>query len=271
MPITPAHLGPIVLIGALSGRKLNIVVLILSAILIDLEHLYLWIKFGDITFHGYFHTLGGATIYGIVLGILFFLLLHVYWGMEYHRYGHLESYPQLRKSQKRNWTNSFKCIIMSALIGVYAHISLDWLIYDNIGILLVSDSNAFYQFSSNYYYGALIVNYIFCIITAILGLSIYYYRTIKKKDRKYEVSSVYDLKLKLKNFWAIIGLISTPFGIAGILTVIFTISLILINPETSIRLSGNDYTIFIFSLIAFLILVFSYKMALKKASWILIE
>ena len=200
MPITPAHLGPIVLIGALSGRKLNIVVMITSAILIDLEHLYLWIKFGDITFHGYFHTFGGATLYGIALGILYFLLLHVYWRFEYHKYGHLESYPELRDSQKRNWTNSFKCIIMSALIGVYAHISLDWLIYDNIGILAVLDSNAFYQFSSNYYYGALIVNYIFCIITAILGLFIYYYRTIKKKDRKYEVSSIYEIKLKLTNF-----------------------------------------------------------------------
>lgn len=271
MPITPAHLSPIILTGGLSGRKLNIAVLITSAILIDLEHLYLWFKFGDINFHGYFHTFGGATLYGIVLGSLFFLILHVFWRFEFHKYGQLESYPRLRESQKHNWTNSFKCIIMSALIGVYAHISLDWLLYDNIGILAISDSNMYYDFSSHYIYGALILIHLFCIITAILGLLIYGYRFISTTDKKYEVSSIYDLKLKRKDLWTLTGIISTPFAIAGILIVIFTISLIFINPETITRISGNDYTIFIFSLIAILIMIFSYKMALKKVNWKLIE
>lgn len=271
MPITPAHLGPIVLIGAISGRKLNLAVLITSAVFIDLEHLYLWIKFGDITFHGYFHTFGGATFYGFVYGSLFFLLLHVYWRLEKIKYGHLEDYPKLRENQKHNWTNSFKCIIMSALIGVYAHISLDWVLYDNIGILAVSDMNIYYDLYSQYTYGAFIIIHLFCIFTAILGLSIYGYRLISNKNKNYEISSIYNPKLKKKDFWTILGIISTPFAIAGILIMIFTISIISIHPETINRGLGDDYSIIIVSLVTIFIMSFSYYMALKKVKWKLFE
>ena len=63
MPLTPVHIGPAVLIGAIAGRKLNLTVLITSTILIDLEHVYFGIRYGDIVTHGFWHTFGGATLY----------------------------------------------------------------------------------------------------------------------------------------------------------------------------------------------------------------
>ena len=151
MPLTPAHIGPAFLIGALSGRKLNLTVLITSALLIDLEVLYLGIKRGSFIYHGFFHTLMGATIFGLLYGSIFFILRDIFWKRKDHLIFGKEFYCKLREWQNHNWTYSYKCIVISAIIGAYSHISLDWLLYEYIGISAFSTTNIYYDFCSHFF------------------------------------------------------------------------------------------------------------------------
>ncbi len=149
MPLTPAHMGPAVLIGALAGRKLNLTVLITSAVLVDLEVLVLGIKSGYFIHHGFFHTFTGATMFGLVYGTIFFVFRDVFWKRKDRLIFGKEFYSKLRSWQDHNWVFSYKCIVISAIIGVYSHIALDWLLYDDIWVM-APNTNLCYDFSSQY-------------------------------------------------------------------------------------------------------------------------
>jgi hypothetical protein len=269
MPITPAHIGPVILIGALGGKKLNLSVLIISVILIDIEHLFLGIKYGDLVYHGFWHTFGGAALYGFLLGTIYFSLMVLFWRVTDYRYKQYQNLKKLRDSQKLNWTYSYKCILISAVIGAYAHISLDWLLYDNISVFAFFYGNMYNDFSSEFLFSTVIFVYLFCLVTFIAGLALYAYRFAFEKNRKYRISSIYSIKMSIKDLWAIIGIVVTPFAISGTLIITIILYLGIHNPEL---LEGHlNGSLLILSIISILLMVIGYHKSLKNVNWKLIE
>ena len=96
MPILPAHVGPPLFIGALVGRKLNLTVLVTSSLLIDIEAIFWGTIHNE---HGYLHTFGGATLFGIFYGFIFFILLHIFWKWRDYKY------PNNEMLQKKKISN----------------------------------------------------------------------------------------------------------------------------------------------------------------------
>ncbi len=266
MPILPAHVGPPLFIGALSGRKLNLTVLITSALFIDIEVLFWGIQYDE---HGYLHTFGGATIFGIVYGAIFFFLFHRFWKLRYFRYSDEEILRKIRTSERKDWRYSSKCIVISSVIGAYSHVSLDWLMYDNIKVLAISDVNLFYMLTSTHRSLAIVLVYAICLFCFIFGLLFFQYRKAYGKNRTYQVSAINNLPLDGIHYWTLIGIISTPFAIAGIGSIMFFISLLNIFPK--IYPPDVSSNVLFISILAVIGMGLGYYKALKNVNWKLFE
>lgn len=261
MPILPAHIGLAILIGSIAGKKLNLPVLIISSLIIDIEVTYWAILTGRSIHHGYFHTYEGGALFGFLFGTLFFILMIIVWKIRDAQYKEIDIYNQFRGFQKHNWTYSYKCIIISSILGVYSHIPLDWVFYesDYIRPFSFADHNYFLHWEIFH------LVYFFCIGSFILGLILFYYRSKTNKNRSYEISSIYDIKLHFRYIWAVIAIMLTPFGILG---VIYAFSLV--HPRVLLS-TINNYQLIIFYFICLVIMVFCYSKALKSADWKLFE
>ncbi len=259
MPLLPAHIGPAVLIGGLAGRKLNFTVLIISTLLIDLEVLVWGLERGMFIYHGFLHTFTGATLFGFILGTIYFILSQVHWKGKEIYYRDIETYKKLKDWRNHNWTFSYKCIVISAIIGAYSHIALDWLLYDDISVF-IRRSNIYYDFTSQYFYVTNIVIYIFCVAVFMIGLALYLYRYTKDKNKWYKISSVYELRFHKRDLWTVIGIISTPYAIAGILVLI----LLMIT-------RADGYPILFLSIGGIVLMIIGYFMSLRNLNWKLFE
>jgi hypothetical protein len=260
VPILPAHLGPAVLAGGLAGRKLNFLVLITSTLIIDLEVVVLGIKRGVFIYHGIFHTLGGATVYALIYGSLFFFISQIYWKGKELYYHDVELLPKFKKWRNHNWTYSLKCMIISALVGVYLHIGLDWLIYEDIRIFTFFYPNFYYDFTSQYYDEIFFTIYTFCIIAFFIGVGIYMLRNLEDKKKWYRVRNLLDTDINDGDLWIVLGLFSTPFALAGVVMIFVFIFAFHINGP-----------IFLFSIISIILMILGYSMALENKNWKLFE
>ena len=120
MPISPAHIGPPIFIGAIAGKRLNIYVLILSGLLIDIEVVWLgtrgpmsgWLLIS----HGFLHTFIGATLFAIIFAVIFFLLLISYRKIIDHWYGNIDVLKELRGMFRRSGNIPLAILISQRII-----------------------------------------------------------------------------------------------------------------------------------------------------------
>lgn len=148
---------------------------------------------------------------------------------------------------------------MSAIIGAYSHIALDWLLYKDISIFVIR-SNIYYDFTSQYFYETLIIIYIFCVAVFLMGLGLYLYRYTNDKNKWYKISSVYELGSQKKDFWTVIGIVSTPYAIAGILVLILMVIT-----------RAYGYPILFLSIGSIVLMIIGYFMSLRNLNWKLFE
>ncbi len=274
MPLTPAHIGPAVLIGGLAGRKLNLTVLITSTILIDLEVLVLGLKRGMFIHHGLLHTLSGAAIFGLVYGTIFFVTFQLYWKGKDVYYADNKIYRKLKELRNHDWMNSYKCVVASAIIGAYSHIALDWLLYEDIWIIAISSANIYDNFTGNFFSATYLSVYLFCAINFILGIFLYFYRFMNNKNKLYKTPNLYDISLHKKDYWALMGIISTPFAISGFVIYLIAIYALTFNPDNilnPLNVMVQDSFVLIFSSFPILTMIIGYSRALENANWKLIE
>jgi hypothetical protein len=260
MPVLPAHLGPALLAGGLAGRKLNFIVLITSTILIDLEVVFLDLRSGYFIYHGFFHTLGGATIFGLLYGIIFFSISQIYWRGKKRYYHDVEMFHKLSKWREHNWTYSLRCIITSSLVGVYLHIAMDWLMYEDIQVLVLLNTNYYYNFTSQYYSEAFLVIYMFCMVSFFIGIGVFFLRNIENRNRWYFIENLWDSSIKDADLWTALGLISTPFALSGMLMIFIFIF--------AIKANGM---IFLFSVFIIILMILGYTKSLDIKNWRLFE
>lgn len=274
MPLTPAHIGPAVLIGGLAGRKLNLTVLITSTILIDLEVLALGIKRGMFIHHGLLHTLSGAAIFGLVFGTIFFVIFQLYWKGKDVYYADSKIYRKLKELRNHDWTNSYKCVVASAIIGAYSHIALDWLLYEDIWIIAISNANIYRNFTGHFFSATYLSVYLFCAVNFVLGIFLYFYRFMSNKNKWYKTPNIYDIKLHKKDYWALMGIASTPFAISGFVIYLIAIYALTFNPDNilnPLNVMVQDGFVLIFCIFPILTMIIGYFKALENANWKLIE
>ncbi len=142
MPFTPFHFG-IVLAGFLF-RKLHIVALAVSAVIMDLEPAYYMFisPRPDGILHGFFHTYLGATFLALVVGF-FFLKTKNIWNPILKEL-HLLPESPIRVSNDSTASISFGWIFASSFLGAYSHIFFDSFMHaDLLPFWPLSDANPF--------------------------------------------------------------------------------------------------------------------------------
>ena len=115
MPSTILHLGPGLALGLFFKNKVNLVAILLSSILIDIELVYSLFTVGEMI-HGPLHTLIGATALGLIIAIPVYIFRN-----------QLERINELIGIEK---DYSLKAIVTGSLLGAWIHVILDGLFYE---------------------------------------------------------------------------------------------------------------------------------------------
>jgi membrane-bound metal-dependent hydrolase YbcI (DUF457 family) len=114
--------------------------------------------------HGFFHSYLGSSLLAVLVALIIYPLR-----------GMLDRFfTFFRIFQKF----SFRKIMFTSFVGVYFHVFLDSFLYEEM--------NPFYPLLGNPFidlllpYGPYRIIYGFCSLTAILGIALYSYKTVKK-------------------------------------------------------------------------------------------
>jgi len=164
MPSTLLHLGPGLAIGLFFKKKVNLVAILLSSILIDIELAHSLLITGEMI-HGALHTLIGATALGLIIAIPVYIFRD-----------HLGGINDL-VGLDRDY--SLKAIVTGSLLGAWIHVLLDGLFYER-GLPIWINMGSIVPWTVN----PSILNGI-CILGFIAGGYIYFKRIQSgKEDRE---------------------------------------------------------------------------------------
>lgn len=152
MPFTPFHWGPSLLIGLLVFPLLDLPCLLIASVIVDIEPLVLLMQ-GGFPLHGFFHTYLGATLAGIALIPIVYLLQNFLLSL-------------LRLFGLKQSTSLPK-ITVTSLFGSNFHVFLDSFLY--------SEMQPFFPLMVNPFYGLLTSSqiYLFCIVSFIVAIPVY--------------------------------------------------------------------------------------------------
>ena len=153
MPLTPFHLGPALLLGALWHRRLDVPTLLVGSVIVDFRAAL--VVFGPLAgpVHGIFTTFFGGTAVALALaGAVRTLPLTVH---AYLAYGRLAQ------------TNHTAEVVAGALVGVYSHVVLDSLLYPDAQPFFPAEVNPLLLDGVKY-----IPVYSGCIVAGCLGLGL---------------------------------------------------------------------------------------------------
>lgn len=118
MPLTPFHLGPGLLLGEIFEKRINLVSILFSSVLVDVRAFYCFFYGCAGQLHGPLHTLLGAT--AIALIILFLV-----WSFR-------EPIKKITDAFKIRNDYSFYTIALGSFIGAWLHILLDSFMHSDI-------------------------------------------------------------------------------------------------------------------------------------------
>lgn len=127
MPITPLHFAPAACLALPLGRRVDLPVFLLANVAIDLEPILVVLLDLRYPLHGLAHSLIGATVVGLLWGLLGYRLRGV-WGALMARL-RLPYEATLRKA------------LLSAMAGCWLHVLLDSSVYYDIRPLYPSAFN----------------------------------------------------------------------------------------------------------------------------------
>jgi membrane-bound metal-dependent hydrolase YbcI (DUF457 family) len=156
MPFTPFHMGPGILIKALLHGSFSLMVFGWAQIVMDIQPLFVLIT-GDGRLHGFSHTYIGATLLAIFSALSGKYLSEI--GLKI-----------LGLSDRASPINiAWWVAFVSAFIGTYSHVVLDSIMH--------GDVEPFYPLSQeNSLHGLITMGelHLFCVLSALVGVIIYY-------------------------------------------------------------------------------------------------
>jgi hypothetical protein len=164
MPFTPFHFSPSACIALSNKKKLNILIFIFANVIIDIEPLLVIIFKLNYPLHGYAHTFLGASLIGLVYGII--------------TYKNKIIFEKILRFLKLPYNYTLKQYILSGISGTIFHIIFDMFLYKDI--------QPFYPLKANPFYGIISTSlmYKFCTLLFIPTIILYIYIITRKKDNK---------------------------------------------------------------------------------------
>jgi membrane-bound metal-dependent hydrolase YbcI (DUF457 family) len=158
IPFTPFHLGPALLLGEVSEKRINMAAIMLGSIIVDVRAAYCLCT-GCLPLHGPLHTYLGATL----------LALPVIIGIHYlgNPLAKLTSRLRLRQDC------SLASITTGSIIGTWVHVLLDSFLYTEMSPLWTAGGNPFYGMPGSFSV------YLLCIACFIAGGFIYCYKIFR--------------------------------------------------------------------------------------------
>ncbi|MDI6690632.1 MAG: hypothetical protein QME50_02045 [Candidatus Bathyarchaeota archaeon] len=171
MPFTPFHLGPALLFGLALSAIFDFPTILVASVIPDLEpfcvvyfHVY------NYPLHGFFHSYLGTSVLAVFVAIIIYPLR-----------GWLDRVLTVFGISQKS---SFRKIMFTSFFGVYLHVFLDSFLY--------GEMNPFYPLLGNPFihillpYGSYSIIYGFCSLTAVLGIILYLYKTVKVRLKEKE-------------------------------------------------------------------------------------
>ena len=160
MPVTPYHLGPVLLLGILIFPALYLPGLLIGSVIVDIEP-FLYLSHGIGTHpHAITHTYLGGAVVGIALGLVLFSLRKLI--------------RKIMRLFRLGQDSSLRNIIASSVLGVYSHIFFDSFMYGDIEPFFPLKAKPLYEMLG---WGEI---YIFSGVAFILGFFVYLYKLSKK-------------------------------------------------------------------------------------------
>lgn len=154
MPLTPFHLGPAVLLGALFPRRLDLPTLLVASVLVDVRAALVLFGPLDGPVHGILTTFLGGTVVALVLAGVVLALPAV-----------VDEWLALLRPGD---TGDVTSIGLAALVGVYSHVALDSILYTDARPLSPAAWNPLFVGPS-----ANLAVYGGCALAGILGLGLF--------------------------------------------------------------------------------------------------
>ncbi len=160
MPFTPFHWGPTSWLGVFFPETLDFPALLIANAVVDGEPLLILIFNWKYPLHGLFHSFVGGSSVAVATGIAFYFLRE-------------KMGERMKKMLMRN--SSLKKVLQTSFCGVYLHILLDSLLYQNM--------RPFYPFRSNPFYGfiSLKQGYLFCTGSLLSMMLLILFKKVFKK------------------------------------------------------------------------------------------
>lgn len=157
MPLTPFHLGPVLLLGLLIFSYVDLPALSVGAVAPDLEGLF------DILFdpprrdhHEFLHSYLGAFLLAFPVASFAYVIRGVT-GSLAHIFG-------LRQN------SSPRVILFSSILGTFSHVFLDSFLYQDQDPFMPFDGNPFFPILGERQY---IIIYLGCSLCFLLGIAIW--------------------------------------------------------------------------------------------------
>jgi len=161
MPFTPFHVGPALLIFGILAF-LDPIALIYGSVLVDLEPIFVVFFLREGALHGPVHSVVGVML---LLPLVFAVTL-----ITRRLFPFVDS---LFLSKSKKFT--YQTTLLSVLIGVYSHITLDSFLYPELNLLwpLPYWNPLLYRIFS-------VLVYDFCIIAFVVGLPLLLLRRLRR-------------------------------------------------------------------------------------------
>ena len=154
MPFTAFHLGPALLFGLAFSSTFDLLILLISSVIPDVEPFCILLFDLSEPSHGFFHSYVGSSILAVLVAIVVYLL----------RDKLTSTMLKFQVSQK----SSFKKILFTSFVGAYSHVFLDSFVNRRMNPLYPLQGNSFVGIMPNYV--AYMAVYGFCSISFILGI-----------------------------------------------------------------------------------------------------
>jgi hypothetical protein len=161
MPLTPFHVGPALLLGALFYRYLDIPTLVVGSVIVDVRAAL--VVFGPLEgpVHGILTTFLGGGLLAVVLAAPVWALPEpIRAWLDHLRFD----------------TNRSSAILGGAVVGVYSHVILDSLLYTDARPFSPSSWNPFLLEGSH-----LLSVYLGCIVAGVVGLGVIFARYLRNR------------------------------------------------------------------------------------------